>query len=288
MALFAALLWVQAAALAEPAGMAWLAEGKVFLVRGTSTYVVADGITVLEGDIFSTQVKSQVQLNFADGSSLNAGPGTRFMVVAAPAKGAADVALLEGWIKVGQRTDARGLRISTPLAQASLDGAAAVILVRGGSLQAFVESGTLTFSATGDKQAAAARKVRAGEFLSYRNRQAAIQPRPAREFLEAMPRHFRDPLPEPPDKVKGRKAEPKREGDVAYEEVADWLNTSLPVRKGFVKRFMPRAHDPHFRAALVAHLREHPEWDRVLFPEKYDEEPNRPSKSGIPATGAKP
>jgi len=51
-----------------------------------------------------------------------------------------------------------------------------------------------------------------------------------------------------------------------------------------VARFQPRAADPAFRAALVANLRFHPEWDPVLFPEKYlPKEPEAEAARGAPA-----
>jgi hypothetical protein len=37
-----------------------------------------------------------------------------------------------------------------------------------------------------------------------------------------------------------------------------------------VSRFKTRASDPAFRSALVSNLRFHPEWDPVLYPEKYE------------------
>jgi hypothetical protein len=30
-----------------------------------------------------------------------------------------------------------------------------------------------------------------------------------------------------------------------------------------------RAHDPEFRKAVIANMRFHPEWDPIIFPEKY-------------------
>ena len=36
-----------------------------------------------------------------------------------------------------------------------------------------------------------------------------------------------------------------------------------------MQRLRARAQDPEFRKALIANMRFHPEWDRILFPEKY-------------------
>jgi hypothetical protein len=37
-----------------------------------------------------------------------------------------------------------------------------------------------------------------------------------------------------------------------------------------VPRFEPRLNDASFRKELAAHMNDHPEWDPVLYPEKYE------------------
>lgn len=261
-------------AVAQPLGTAWLAEGKVLAVRGTALYAVSDGVKVLEGDIFATEAKGQVQLQFNDGSIVNAGPGTRVMVVSA--KGSPELALAGGWLKVAQKAGAKNLRIVTPALTLAFDEATAVVQTTPEVVQVFLEAGSLT---AGD------RRVKAGEFYSFSTRERRVLPRPAKDFLETMPKHYRDPLPPLPDKVKGRQVEPRKERDVSYEDVAEWLKTQMPVRRTFVRRFMPRTSDPQFKSALVSHMRDHMEWDRILFPEKYEPK-DTPAKA--PPTGGKP
>jgi hypothetical protein len=60
---------------------------------------------------------------------------------------------------------------------------------------------------------------------------------------------------------------------VAFAEVAAWIDGEAALRSQAVQRFAPRAGEREFRAALVAGLRSHPEWDRTLFPEKYRPKP---------------
>ena len=121
-----------------------------------------------------------------------------------------------------------------------------------------------------------------GEFVVHKSGQATTTaPRPQVEFIKDMPRHFQDPLPVLADKLKERKLEPKREHEVSYEEVEGWLKANLGVRKGFVKRFQGRARDPEFRSALLKNLREHPEWDRTLFPEKYEAKEKKGASDGV-------
>jgi hypothetical protein len=63
---------------------------------------------------------------------------------------------------------------------------------------------------------------------------------------------------------------PKRDHEVTYSEIEDWLNTRLVWREGFVSRFEPRLEDAAFRKAVEAHLGNHPEWDEALYPEDYE------------------
>ena len=54
-------------------------------------------------------------------------------------------------------------------------------------------------------------------------------------------------------------------------------------------RFRPRLADPAFRSELIANLKYHPEWDPILFPEKYKPKDPAQGSPGSPAaagTGA--
>jgi hypothetical protein len=125
--------------------------------------------------------------------------------------------------------------------------------------------------------------VKGGDFIVRRGEQpATFAPRPSQEFVKNMPRHFRDNLPVLLEKAKSKRVEPKREHEVAYAEVEPWLKAGLPVRKTFVKRFEGRSKDPEFRRNLIENLREHPEWDPVLYPEKYETKDSNGSKGMAP------
>jgi hypothetical protein len=69
------------------------------------------------------------------------------------------------------------------------------------------------------------------------------------------------------------------------------LKAESPFRRQFIERWRGKARDSEFRRALVANLSSHPEWDPVLFPEKYLPKPasgvaSNPTASGViaPAT----
>jgi hypothetical protein len=84
-----------------------------------------------------------------------------------------------------------------------------------------------------------------------------------------MPRAFRDSLPLRADKYKDREVQPRAAPDFTYADVEPWLKAELPFRRQFIERWRAKARDKDFRAALIANLSSHPEWDPVLFPEKY-------------------
>jgi hypothetical protein len=283
LAIAAALLFPPLLVEAQTIGFLALAEGNVSLIRGATDYAASEGIRVHEGDILKTEAKSQAHIQLQDGTLLNLGPQTRLLLLNVPpargAAGEAEIAMLSGWAKLTLKKSAspKAYRIHTPVAQLASEDATVVLRAGANFAEAFVETGSIKFAEMRGKELAANRRnVKGGEFVAYKSAQAiAIAPRPPPEFIKAMPRHFQDPLPVLADKLKERKIEPKREHDVTYDEVEDWLKASLVVRKGFVKRFQPRARDPEFRAALVKNLRGHPEWDRTLFPEKYEEKENK-------------
>jgi hypothetical protein len=71
--------------------------------------------------------------------------------------------------------------------------------------------------------------------------------------------------------------------DVSYADVEVWLKAPLAIRRPLVTRFEPRASDPKFRAGVEANLRFHPEWDPILYPEKYES-----TETAAGAQGTKP
>jgi hypothetical protein len=62
---------------------------------------------------------------------------------------------------------------------------------------------------------------------------------------------------------------PKDAPDFAYADVERWLKSEPAVRKPLMQRWRAKAREPAFRSALIANLSAHPEWDPILFPEKY-------------------
>lgn len=265
-----------------------LVEGRLALIRGATLYTATQGARLASGDILTIDPKGQAQVEFADGAILNLAQGARAMLAgAAPGgRGQVEITVLSGWLKFSRKKSAKSVphRLVTPLAEIALGDGTAVLNAGDGVTDIYVESGAARFSERGRKGAGGAvRDVKGGDFIVRRGEQpAGFAPRPSAEFVKSMPRHFRDNLPVLLEKVKNRRVEPKREHEVAYAEVEAWLKAGLPVRRTFVKRFEGRSKDPEFRRKLIENLREHPEWDPVLYPEKYETKDSNGSKGVAP------
>jgi hypothetical protein len=283
-----------AAAAADPApAIVTLLEGSATLVRGITRYALAEGVHLQSGDILEMGEKALAEMEFADGAAFTLGPQTRALAAALPRSATAhgDFYFPQGVAKLGRVKPGARLRIVTPFGTVQPVQGAAVLLVGGGGLQVFAESGPVAISGPPRRGAPAETvRLRTGEFFSGKGVQrAAVRPRPTPEFIAALPRLFLDPLPSRLARVKDRPAQPRQMEIVTYAAVETWLKAPYAFRRPMPARFRPLADDLAFRDALIANMRFHPEWDRVLFPEKY--EPKEPDKPGAavapPPAGAR-
>jgi hypothetical protein len=103
-----------------------------------------------------------------------------------------------------------------------------------------------------------------------------------------MPRAFADTLPLRAKRFQDSPVAPASPVDIGYEDVALWINAEKSLRPAFVQRWTAKARDARFRSALIADLRNHPEWDRVLFPEKYLPKPKPPATVAASASAPPP
>jgi hypothetical protein len=190
---------------------------------------------------------------------------------------------MAGWSKFASGKSSAPFRYTTPLFGLGTADATAVVQVAGGEGSMFVEAGELRLAegfakATRDSPT----RLRGGQFYSRRaDQRGSTQARPAASFVAAMPKPYMDNLPVRAPKYKDREASPKPVGELAYAEVEIWLKAPPEIRRPVMQRFIRKANDPAFRQALVANLRFHPEWDPILFPEKYE-----PKEPPPPPTGA--
>jgi hypothetical protein len=271
-----------AAAAAEPAAVVTLLEGPATMVRGASRYTLAEGVHLEHGDIVEVGERGLAEIEFVDGAALSMGPMTRALTLSLPrgvkhARG--DFYVTQGVLKIARVTSDAHLRILSPrLVLQPIEGAA-VLLLRGEEASVFVESGSARLSG-----ASRSMELKAGEFYSGQSaRRGSVGTRPSPAFVSALPRLFLDPLPSRMARVGQRAVQPRPLQPVSYADVETWLKAPLWIRRSMPARFKSRAADPAFRAALQANLRFHPEWDPILFPEKYEQQ--GPGAAAIPPGG---
>ncbi len=278
---------------AEPPAIVTLLEsGGGALLRGTSRYVLLEGVRLQAGDIIEIGDKGVVVIEFADDLIVSLGPKARFYVGALAPRGpkgigVSDLYLMEGWSKFTSGKSSAPFRYTTPLFGLGTADATAVMQIAGSEGSMFVETGDVRV-AEGFAKATreSPTRLRGGQFYVRRAEQrASIAPRPAPAFVTAMPRPYMDNLPSRVSRYKDREVAPRPAGELAYADVEMWLKAPPEIRRPVMQRFIRKADDPAFRQALIANLRFHFEWDPILFPEKY--KPKEPPPEAPQAGGQK-
>lgn len=279
-----------AASAAEPPAVVTLLEGGGgALLRGTARYALVEGARLQTGDIIEIGDKGFVEIEFADGVRLSLGPHARFYAGAIVPRGpkglgVSDLYLLAGWTKFADGKASAPLRYTTPLFGLSTADATGVMQVTAAEGSMFVETGELRVAEGFTKASRdAPTRLRGGQFYARKaDQRATIQPRPSPAFVAAMPRSYMDNLPSRVAKYKDRELPPRPAGELAYADVEMWLKAPRDIRRPVMQRFIRKANDPAFRQALIANLRFHPEWDPILFPEKYEPKEPAPAQAGTP------
>jgi len=279
--------WILAAALvapwavdaAEPSGTITILEGDALVYRAAGRVHAAEGLRLLPGDIVETGASTFAQVELADQSVAQLGPTTRVLINASAAgKGKPEsrsLYLMDGWAKLsGIKRDAAaagpGFDTRTPLVELPATPAVIVMRTSPTEVSLFAERGDLR---VGERQASGLPTlvlVKAGDF--YRRKagsRGAVSGAPTAAFLAEMPRPFRDSLPLRAERFRDRPVQPRDATDFGYADVEVWLKAEPPVRRSLMQRWRGKAHEPAFRQSLVANLSSHPEWDPILFPEKY-------------------
>lgn len=255
---------------------ATILDGEAQLVRGATRHALAEGVRLAKDDIVETTPKTRfVRIEFADGVILDLGPESRALI--APrfsgerAKQASRFHLLRGTAKL---TVPKPL---TPVAGAftapgiDVTGVArsAVFGVQGQELQVFAESGEVTLQERRAGKVAGKSAVKGSEFYSRTSDgKASSAARPTGPFIQKLPRAFMDTLPSRASVFASRDVAPKPLADITYADAEPWIDAE-GLRAYFVTRWKPLAQNAAFREGLAANMANHPEWDRILFPEKY-------------------
>lgn len=269
--------WRAAAAQgAAPVGSVTLLEGPAQVFRGLGRVQAAEGVKLAGGDILeTTPATAFLQLETPEQVVLQVGPSTRLWLAAPAARYKTErgLYLMNGWLKLdaAQRAaNAPALDLKSP--QFDLPAANAVVVVRleGDESSVFVERGNVRLA---ERQAGGAPvlvSLKAGD-LYWRKAggRGTVAPDQMAGFIKSMPRIFRDPPPRRLERWKDQEVAAKAGPDIAYADVEAWLKAEPAVRRPLMQRWRAKAKEGAFRAALTANLGAHPEWDPILFPEKY-------------------
>ena len=282
-AVFAALLLVLAMLPAHgapaPVGLFTIVEGDVVVLREAREFAAIEGLPLFAEDIVRSRDSARLaRIELEGGTLLDVGPGTEVLLqprasLAAPADRGAALYLLRGWLKVSAAAakGATGIEVASPRIGVAMLAGSVVMHAQAQAVLAFVESGRADAIERNDGKPGAMQGLSEGDaFVVRAAGPSALARRPPADLIEGLPRAFADTLPRRAAQWRGRAAvEPAAPIAPSYAELAPWLHAEPAVRTALVKRFSPLAHEPQFRASLVAELRSLPEWGRVLFPEKY-------------------
>jgi hypothetical protein len=287
--LWAALAAAGSAVAADVAGTITILEGEALITRAAGRWRAAEGVRLQPGDIVGTGDAAFVQVEMVEGTVLSIGPQARIMV-GGPVRLKAEKTLyaLGGWYKLtNARKDGntRAFEFRSPLLEIGLLPGVVVMQLKSGEATVFAERADLKLL---ERPGGAALGLRQGQ--TYRRApgttRGAVSGSPPASFLAELPRSFRDSLPLRADKYKDREVQAKAAPDFVYADVEPWLKSESPFRRQFIERWRGKARDAEFRKALIANLSSHPEWDPVLFPEKYL--PKDPAKAASAASAAAP
>lgn len=255
---------------------ATIVAGEAQIVRDATRHALAEGVRLAKDDIVETTAKTQfVRLEFADGVIVDLGPESRALLSprfsGERAKQASRFHLLRGTAKLTMPKP-----LTPPVASFTVPGIdvtgvarSAVFAVQGQELQVFAESGEVTLQERRAGKVVGKATVKNSEFYSRgADGKATTTPRPTSAFIQKLPRAFMDSLPSRAATFASREVAPKPLADIGYAEAEPWIDAE-GLRAYFVTRWKPLAQNPAFREGLAANMANHPEWDRILFPEKY-------------------
>lgn len=255
---------------ADAPGGITILEGEALVYRGAGRVMAAEGLALAPGDIVETAPSAFLQMEFADRSVAQFGPSTRAFL---PPTSERSLYLLQGWAKVRLPTPegkAAPLAVRTPWVELQSAPGTVVLHVLPTAQTLFVEGGPVRVGERG--AGAAPAPLSLGEGSLYQRKAGArgeLVSVATSGLLQEMPRPFRDSLPLRAERWRDQAVAPKVAPDFGYADVEPWLKAEPGLRKPLVQRWKAKAREPAFRAALVSNLAAHPEWDRILFPEKY-------------------
>ncbi len=281
---------------AAPLATATIVDGEVLLVRGASRLQLAEGVRLAKDDIVENTAKGRlVRIEFSDGLIVDLGPESRALL--APklmgdrARFASRLHLLRGVAKVTvpKPLPPAAAAFSSPGFDVTGVARSAVFIVQAGEAFAFAESGEVVLSERSRGRAAGSTSLKNGEFYAHvGDSKPTVTTRPTPAFIQRLPRAFLDTLPARAALFSSRGVEPKLLGEISFADAQDWIDAES-LRAQFAARWRALAQYPAFREGVAANMSAHPEWDRILYPEKYLPKPaSAPTSAAAAGQGKKP
>ena len=260
-------------ALAAPLGLVTIVEGEASVLRDTLRFNAEEGMRLRADDILRTAATARfVRIELDGGQTLDLGPATQLLLQPA-ASGAGrtiDFYLAQGWVKFGSGAKAptKPTTLAAPRLDATRIAGTVVLHADKDGDWLFVESGAADAVQHREGTGAATQALKEGDAFVLRGGElGSVSRRLGAEALAQMPKMFTDTLPLRAARYAGKAVEPARSQDLDYRDVAAFVNGEAAVRTGFVARLTPLAEkEPRFRSALLADIKLHPEWQRVLNP----------------------
>jgi hypothetical protein len=259
---------------ARAAALVTIVEGGATLIDGARAVIAAEGLKVGDETIVRTSDKtSLLRIEWPDGSAADFGPDTQAMLnprgLAGRGASAPAVYLMRGWLKLSSLGSDSVAGLVAPRVEVQPFKGALVVRVAEDETWVFAESGSAGLVEREVKPPSSVSLRSGAVYLRTGGASGTVLARPTSAQMARVPPGFRDTLPLRSAKLKDRIVTPKPAPDPAYEDLRDWLIAEAGVRRNLLRRFADRKRDVAFRAGLVADLHRHPEWERVLFPERF-------------------
>jgi hypothetical protein len=280
------LTWPLASQAAQPGpalapGIATILQGQATVIRGLSQFDAIEGMRLQADDIVKTDKASFLRVEYKDQSWLELGPETELQLRPLNSQRGKrpGLYLMRGWLKLGGQPGLEtGQGISLPGADLTELSGVLVVHLDDQSRAVFAEKGTGRW-VDRTPRGTGASALNSGDFLTAgANNAPKIESRPTPQFVELLPRPYRDTLPARYSLYADKNVTPKEQRGFSYAEVESWLNAEATERRQFIVTWRSKARDAQFRNSLDEQMPMHPEWDRLLHPEKYEP----PAEAGTP------
>lgn len=264
-----------------------IVDGEAQVIRESVRFAAVEGLRLEAEDIVHTADGARLlRIEFGDGSAIDLGAATRVqwqprLAVETGPDRPGRLYAMSGWVKL---SGAGAAFTSARLDASELSGAVVARIAEGAAF-VFVESGTLRLLERSASRPPQTHALKEGEAYQRQGEEpGTASARPGAALLASVPRAFADSLPLRARRFHDKAVATPAATDIAYADVAAWINGERALRHGFVQRWRGKLRDPQFRSAVAAELAAHPEWDRSLNPEKYA--PPRPRPVAARAAGS--